>query len=410
MNLANTITDTLRTLAYRWLTKGMPDIYGTQSMPNFFGTGNKMRTKKEQLENFRSWVYSCVDTRAKEVQAAEFQVLQRTRQNEFKEVGFDHPLIRLLSDPNPYFTKTEILYVSVVHLDLTGDCFWYTPLNGLGVPAEVWVLPVDKVKIIPGKKDDESFVSHYELNIGHGNTMRFGAEEIVHLRYPNPTDMYYGMSVLKAANYAADINNYQHEYQRHFYRNYATPDIAFVTLNKLDGDTAKRFKADLQKQYGGGEKRGLAMLLEGGMDVKRIGVTPKELNWLVENRATMQEIAGIFKVPPSKIGQEDVPNRAVAEASEYSFSKGTIEPILTMFDERLTQDLAREFDERLVVRHKSTVREDEERRARVDQIRISSGQLTINESRKSQGLDEVEGGDEILVPTSLRKLNEVEQE
>jgi HK97 family phage portal protein len=392
-----------------WLNgiKTMPNIYSLNGPESQFGLMDRKGDKRAMLQAYRSWVFACVDTRAKEIQAAEFRVLARTNQKESYEVELDHPLVALLNDPNPYLTTSELLYTTVVHMDLTGDCFWYTPRNGLGVPGEIWILPPDRVSIVPSK---QNFISHYEVRNDNGDTMLFESDEIVHLRYPNPVDPYYGFSVLMAAAYLVDIDKFQHEYQREFYRNWAVPEFALKTEAKLDNDTRKRLQRDWQKNYSGGKNRGKIAILEAGLDITRLGVNPKELNWLAENKATMQTIAGMFKVPPSKLGQEDVPNRAVAEASDYSFSKNTIEPILRMLCERLTQDLARDFDERLVVQHVSTVRDDEERKARIRQINLQAGFTSRNEERRSEGLPDIAGGDEILVPTNFVPLSTVSKD
>lgn len=380
----------------------MPDVYGTHGRSTQSGLTDTKGNKKAMIHEFRSWVYACIDARAKEVQAAVFDVYVKQASLKLKPVQETHPLVNLLSNPNPFMTRSELFYISVAHMDLTGDCFWYTPRNGLGVPAEVWPLVPYRVKIVPSK---EKFISHYEVSVGHGETIPIGIEEMVHLRYPNPDNPYYGASPLMASAHAVDINIFQHEYQRQFYKNYAVPDFAFVTEDRLDDITWKRMQNEIVKKYGGSENRMIPMLLEGGADFKRIGVSPKEMNWLVENKATMQSIAGIFKVPPSKIGQEDVPNRAVAEASDYTFSKSVIEPILGMIDERLTQDLAKDFDERLVIKHRSTIKDDEERSARVRQIRVTSG-YSINELRERDGQEKVDGGDAILVPSNYVPLNQ----
>lgn len=381
--------------------RAMPDVYNVHgSGATQSGLTDKKGNKRAMMAEFRSWVYACIDARAKEVQGAVFDVFVKQATEKLKPVQMSHPLVRLLNNPNPFMTRSELFYISIAHMDLTGDAFWYTPRNGLGVPAEIWPLIPYRVKIVPSK---DKFISHYEVSVGMGETIPIMSDEMVHLRYPNPNDVYYGMAPLMAAAHATDINIFQHEYQRNFYKNYAVPDFAFVTEDRLDEVTWGRMKAEIEDKYGKAENRMVPMLLEGGADFRRIGVSPKEMNWLSENKATMQSIAGIFKVPMHKLGMEDVPNRATAEAADYSFSKGVIEPILGMMDERLTQDLASDFDERLVIKHQSTVKGDVERDARVREVRMRSG-YSVNELREMDGQEKVEGGDEILVPSNYVPL------
>jgi HK97 family phage portal protein len=143
--------------------------------------------------------------------------------------------------------------------------------------------------------------------------------------------------------------------------------------------------------------------------MEKLGINPKDLDWLATNSMTMKEICGIFKVPPSMLGIVDDVNRATAESQEYTFAKAAIEPILTSFDQRITKDLLRYYldGQRLFMKHDSTVPMDELRRAQAGQYRISSGQTTINEERKEQGYNGVTGGDTLLVPANLTTIDKL---
>lgn len=382
----------------------IPNIYGVGAHEEQLGLSNAYLTDRSQmLRYFESWIYACIDVRGKGVQSA-VHMVQYKKGMRYENVSDRHPLVKLLNDPNAFMTRQELLYTTVAHLDLTGNAFWYTPVNGLGVPAEIWPLPPDKVKIIP---DRNRYISHFLVETDPANPIRLELDEIVHMKYPHPNDSYYGMSPLKAAAYAADINRYQHRYQRWFFENYAVPEFLLKTEQKLGNDVVKRLRKDWKKLYGAGPKREVLAILEQGLDVAKLGVSPKDLDWLATNKATMAEICGIYQVPPHKIGQQDVPNRAVAEASEYAFAKTVVEPILDMIDARITQDLAWEFDDKIVVRHQPTIPEDIERAARVRDLNVRAGITTRNEERERLALPAVEGGDEILVPLNYAPLSQV---
>jgi len=100
-------------------------------------------------------------------------------------------------------------------------------------------------------------------------------------------------------------------------------------------------------------------------------------------------------------------NRANADANDYTFSANVIEPILNLLDERMTKDLAIKFDPRLIVKHDSTIRDDDKAEADVAKVRLSAGMTTINEERLAEGYEPVEGGDEILVPRNMVTLRDV---
>lgn len=389
-------------LAFDVFRKGIPNIYGVRGHEAQIGLVDTRGNKASMLASYKSWVYAVVSIRAKAIAAANFRVYAQTGADELTEVRPDHPLVRLLAEVNPVSTKSELLYVTSAHQDLTGDAYWYTPLNGLGIPGEAWVLPPDRMSIIPTK---DGGILRYELNNGE-QKIPFEPSEIVHFKHPNPSSFYYGQSVLMAAAASSDIDEFAHEYQRRFYQNFAVPPYALKVEGTLRDDTRTRMLADWNREYGGTRNSGKVGLLEGGLSVERIGINPKDLDWLSSNRATRDDILAIFGVPASKLGLVEDVNRANAEANDYTFSANVIEPILSMMDERLTQDLARKYDERLVVKHDSTVSNDEERQARVSAMRIAGGIATVNEEREAQGYDPVDGGDVLLVPSGLRPINE----
>ena len=390
-------------LAFDVFRKGIPNIYGVRGHESQVGLIDTGGNKTNMLAAYKSWVYASVSIRARAISGARFGVYVQAGEDELEEVRPDHPLVALLKEVNPVSTKRELLYLTSAHQDLTGDAYWYVPSNGLGIPGEAWVLPPDRMYVVPTKDGN---IARYELRNGT-DVIPFDPSEVIHFKHPNPSSFYYGQSVLMAAASSSDIDGFQHEYQRRFYQNFAIPTFALKTPNELREDTVKRLKADWGREYGGAANSGKMAILENGLSIERIGISPKELDWLATNRSTRDDILAIFGVPASKLGLVEDVNRANAEANDYTFNANVIEPILDMMDERLTQDLARKFDPKLVIKHESTITDDEERSARVSALRIAGGISTVNEERLAQGYDEVEGGDVLLVPSSLVPLKDI---
>lgn len=388
-------------LAWQTLTKGvMPNIYGIQDY-QLSGDRFSGRSKSERLKAYASWVYACINIRAKAVAAAEFELYAKGRGG-MVEIE-EHPFLDLISEVNPFDTRYELWNRTVSHLDLVGDAYWYIPKTGLGIPGQIWMLPPDKMTVVPSKTD---FISGYVLQ-QEDKKIPFAIDEVIHFKYPNPNDPYYGMSPLMAAAASVEIDTDARLYQRAFYKNSAIPAMALTTDQKLNDSTFKRLQADWATKYQGSQNAGRTAILEQGMKVERIGVSPSELDWLDTMRATRDDILAIYGVPASMLGLVEDVNRANAEANQYVFASNVIEPILTMFDERLTQDLARKYDSKLIVQHESTIPEDDEAEIRVAKMRLDAGLTTRNEERLNYGYAEIEGGEVLLVPGSLRPLSQI---
>src|SRR5229473_2378476 len=81
----------------------------------------------EQLRNYQSWVYAAVNAIAQAVAMQRPFLYVNTGQAKHEQVplSIDHPLVRLLDNPNPWLTPWELWYLSIVNLELTGNCYWY---------------------------------------------------------------------------------------------------------------------------------------------------------------------------------------------------------------------------------------------------------------------------------------------
>lgn len=392
----------------------LKNMFSREKMYNIFGLpiGGTAQTgladtqgdKYEMLSNYKSWVYACVNIKARAVAGASFRLYGRKSRTEMIEIE-EHPMYELLDKVNPKDTKWSFLFSTVQSLELTGNAYWYKVKDGLKTPRELYNLRPDWIKIIPN--EDGTIKAYRQQQMGR--IIDFPPEEIVHIKYPNPLSYYYGASPLMAAAVSVDINTFQHQYQRKFYADYAVPQIALNLGDSIKSpkqDQIDLIRKNFEKTYGKG-KTGVMGILYGGMKVENVGIKPSELDWLATNRATRDEVLSIFGVPASKLGLVEDVNRANAEANDYTFAVNTIEPLLTMLDEVLTQDLASDFDSRLIVCHDSAIPKDEERNVKISQMRISSGLSTINEERIAIGYDNVAGGDDVLVASNLIPLSKL---
>jgi HK97 family phage portal protein len=381
-----------------------PELYngGTNWVNASIAGGKTLASKAELLAAYASWVYACVNVRAKALAGVTFRVNVKRGPDEYEEI-VDHPLSLLLESPNPFYTRSELMLLLGQHLDLTGDGYWYIPRNGFGVPGEIWPLPPDKMKVVGSKTE---FIQGYVLDYGT-QKIQFKPEEIVHFRYPSPTDVYYGISPLRAAARSVNIDEYQHTLQENLLRKGGVPPIALVTEQTVTDPVRLKMKQDWRDNYGGPENAGNIPILSNGLKVEKIGLNPSEMDWLATSKATRDDILAIFGVPASKLGLVEDVNRANAEANDYTFSVNVVEPNLRLIDERMTRSLAQLFDVKLVIIHDSTIAGDERETAEVAKIRISAGMTTINEEREAEGYDPIEGGDEILVSKTMATLSSV---
>ncbi|MFI5250804.1 MAG: phage portal protein [Bacteroidota bacterium] len=370
--------------------------------------GNSM----EMLRAFRSLVFACVNVRAKEVANAgrlgKFRVVAETEPDAYKDIPLDHPLCQLMRKPNPYFTRWYLWYLTITHLDLTGNSYWWIAKDKLDIPRELWPIPPQFVKIVPGDpRINEGIIRSYIITWGAGQTVEVAAKDIIHLRHPDPLNpYYYGSSLVMRAATEVDIDDFIGKHQREFFKNDAVPAAVVEFPTILHKEVRRAFEDQWIEKFN--MKPGRVGYLEGGAKISTL-ISQKELDYLQSRGINHKIIQAVFGVPDSKLmSGEAVLARATAETLDYNFHKETIDPLLTMIDEQLTNDLAREkFDPSLVIKHDSTVPRDLRLQAELDEKELAMGKVSINEVRERDGYKPLHGGEEPLIHAGLKPLSQL---
>ncbi|WP_163779127.1 phage portal protein, partial [Proteus mirabilis] len=60
----------------------------------------------------------------------------------------------------------------------------------------------------------------------------------------------------------------------------------------------ERLKTELEEGYTGAAKAGRPLLLEGGLDWKSMGLSPRDMDFIAAKNAASRDIALAFGVPP----------------------------------------------------------------------------------------------------------------
>ena len=338
-----------------------------------------------QVNSYTSWAYACINRIAFNVAMAEFTVYKKGRPPvKIKE----HPFYDLVEAINPHFNKFEMLFITSIYLELTGNAYWWVVRNNFGVPMELWYLPAHWVKVIPSK---EKFIAGYLMTIPETNVqVPFDSSEVIHFKYPSPHSLFYGMSPLMGAMYGIDLNKHIKTWGINFFMNNAEPAGILQTEGSLGDDAYARLKTQWNAKHRGSENAGKIAILEQGLKYERTGSTIKDAQFSPMSRDIRDEILGIFGVPASKLGLVEDVNRANAEANDYTFQKDTIQPRNMIIQEKLNDKLMPMYDVKLIVKIENTVPLDKEFRLREKQANIASGFSSIDDEREKDGLDRYE--------------------
>lgn len=370
---------------------------------NYSGGISHSRNQTELLKAYQGWVYACVTIIANNVAKVPLRLYQK-KDGKWIKIE-DHPLIELFDNPDPLYTNIEIWRLLMLWLELTGNAYLYLPQNRLGVPAEIWPIPPDRMWVVP---DSKEVIKGYLYRHG-GKEIAFEREEILHFKYPNPGNVYYGMGTLEAAAYSYDIDLYMKKYSLNFFKNDATPRAVLETDQTLNEGTIDRLRKAWYKVYGGVEQAGKIAILQAGAKYKALQINPRDLDYLAGRKATREDILAIFGVPASKLGLVEDVNRANAEANDLTFQSEVVLPRLKLLEARLNKDLVSRFDTWLRLEFDNPVPADKEFGLKKQESYVKSGIWTINEVREQNGDEGVSWGEMPWMPFNLVQVGSAEQ-
>jgi len=323
----------------------------------------------------------------------------------------EHPLLDLLREVNDFMNQFELKQHCFASLDCTGHAYWEKIREKrLGVPIGLWPLPPGMVKILP---DKTKFIRGYEY--GYGQQKRFiPPENMIHFKYISLVDNYGSVGPLEACVTGIDLSNAMNRYEVSMFQNDGRPDIAlkYPEANTLSDTDRRRIRRDWRRKFSGAQNAGSLIILEGGVDIEPIGISPKEMSFLKGRQWSKEEILAAFGVPTAFVEIQNI-SRANAHEAKVLYAEQTIMPRLTLVEEKLNEKLVKDFDESLFLAFDDPRPVDAELRLKQIAVRLKNKMTTINEERAIDGMDEVEWGDEPInnaPPSFDNEENNIEEE
>ncbi|MBI4923906.1 MAG: phage portal protein [Devosia nanyangense] len=255
-----------------------------------------------------------------------------------KRLG-EHPVLALLRRPNPHQSGSELLEAVYAYLQTAGNAY----LNAVVADGEVkglFVLRPDRMRAVIGS---DGYAAAYAYTAGgRTETLRQDTApvaSVLHLALFHPLDDHYGLSPLEAAQQSLDLHNAAARWNKALLDNSARPSGALVYsagTGNLTTDQFERLKAELELAFQGAANAGRPMVLEGGLDWKSIGISPRDMDFIEAKHSAAREIALAFGVPPMLLGIPGDNTYANLAEANRALWRQTIVPLVR----RVTDDLS----------------------------------------------------------------------
>lgn len=381
------------------------------SSPSGFGRVLPVWNHTTAIEAYQTnpWVYACVRLIASETARAHLRLYQM--KNGKPEEVVDHPAMRLIANPNEYASGYEFLEGLQTWLELAGESPIYVNLgpNRSFEPLELFQLDPRFLTI---EADRNKFIKGFIYRpLGTGE-LQLSVEDVILFKDFNPGSEYRGHPPIRSARYSIDSDTYAEKWNSKFFANDALPRAVVTTQQQLDDKVYKRVRETWDALFKGTDNAHKTSILEGGLDVKMLQQTAKDMDFVNMGDKNRDRILAAFRVPKPLLGLGEDVNRATAETLAFTFARFTIAPKLRHIEAKLNNELLPLFGqqpEKMFFKFDDPAQASQEQRLARYQTLFSTGSISPNEIRSEEGLPEVDGGDDPLVSAGLIPLSGVSE-
>lgn len=196
------------------------------------------------------------------------------------------------------------------------------------------------------------------------------------------------------------------DYGNEFFANGGVLSGALEIPEELDEAAYLRLKSDWEAAHSGKGKRHKIAVLEQGAKFNPFALNHQESQLLETQKFRRSTVAGIFRVPAHLINDLEKATFSNIEHLDLGYVKHSLRPWMTNIEQRCRAALPEKGRKGRYFKYntKDLLRGDLPTRYEAFSKAISAGFMTLNDARRAEDMDPVEGGDETLVNSTLVPL------
>ncbi len=363
-----------------------------------------------------SLIYSCITYEMNTFAALPFTV--EREEADGVEVLTDHPAAELMRHPAPYMDGSEFARTLMLHLMTSGNAYIEKVreprADGIRIAGQVQSLGLirpDYVKIRPGdSRDEDRYVVEIE-GVERGVLER---PDVIHIKLPNPTNDFYGMSPINLITREGTIDLHMSDFELAFFRNAGVPYYVLKSKTRMTAEQKSEAKGAFRRAFGGFSKWWdlLIMNADDG-ELEQLGLPNNQMEMPHTRDLVESRISAVLGVPAvivgALVGLKNSPWSEMKTAYRKYYSD-TLTPLAGMIAAPLTRELLPEFatsatpstDLRAVYSFAKVdaLREDTTEKAKAAGELIKTGGVTVHDSFATVGLEPPEESDFYVVPSA----------
>lgn len=367
----------------------------SQLMEMFGGSGSPVSFTRDQAMKFAP-VFMAVRVLAESFAVVPCNLFKTNGRR--REKAVDHPLYRVLhAAPNHFQTSQEFREMIIWHLCFQGNFFAFKVRTVRGISS---LLPIQPSSVRVRMSSD--FEINYDVTFPDGTIEAFTDYDIFHIKLLS-FDGINGVTPIEYCKGSIGLGIANENYGARFFKNDATPGGVIHSDKKLNDDQTKDLRDNWNKLLSGDGSHGTAVL-SGGVKWLQVQMKAVDAQFLETRKASREEIAGIFKVPPSMVGVLDKTTVGNSEQQAISFIVHAMLPLFTRFEQRVNFSLLSESEQKnyfCKCNVSGLARGDMAARGAFYRILFELGVLSSNDIRELEDMNPRDGGDEYYVALNM---------
>ena len=364
------------------------------------------------------WIYSTDYLLSSSIASRPLEIYRQLKDGKTEDIT-EGEVRDLFDIPNPLESFTTLTELTVLCLELTGNAYWEKGTLVGGLPIALWNLEPNYMYIIP---DPKRKVGGYRYDRGDGTSVViYKQEDIVHFKYTNPTNPFYGISQTRPLQNSIITELNRDTYTKAYLENEARPDVILTHHADVQSGIRPLTQADRdvialkwRESFGGPRRTRTPVVMHSGMDVKLLTETTPDMAYQNLEKTLRERVLGASGVMPSLVSLFEYANYANTKEQLKIFHTVTLPPKFNLMSETITRTILRPFDATLRCRYNTkdipALEEDKKEKTERVIMEFSNGLIKRSEARQALGYEddvEDENADEYMVSSQLVPVKDV---
>ncbi len=347
---------------------------------------------------------ACVSTIAESVAQLPLEVFER-QDDGGRKPATAHPVFDLLKyAPNDWQTPYEAREYAQTSLGLRGNAYSYIERDGRGRPTALIPLNPGDVQVFKGP----DLKPYYAIEGADPIPARF----IHHVRWVS-LDKYTGLSPIalhaNSIGYAQALEEYGGKSFLHGTALSGVLERPKESPAIKDPSMIEDLTSKWQAKFGGAQNAGKVALLQEGMTFKALTMNNVDAELINALKLASADIARIYKVPPPMLGFMEAATYNNVESMQTNFVIYCLLPWLKRHEQAMQRDLLLSSERnRLTIEFNVSglMRGNQQARYAAYAVARQWGWLSVNDIRRLENLEKVEGGEMYLRPLNMVDAND----